>query len=154
MVFFPSKSDIDTFYQFTVTLIVFKIKKKSWLILAWSCWRMFSHKGPRIRTRLTPTSSSFGSCQHILTTVPKTTFSSGPGHGSWVPRRVLGRCGNNCAYAGKWAAVYPFHLLCDTVDAEVGKPVKRSLLASPKNSDRCVLQRRSDVLNCWEHDQT
>lgn len=28
-VFFPSKSDIDTFYQFTVALIVFKKKKKN-----------------------------------------------------------------------------------------------------------------------------
>lgn len=130
--FFPSKSDIDTFYQFTVALIVF-LKKYSWLILAWSCWRMFSQKGARMRTRLTPTSSSIGSCQHILTAVPKTTFSSGPGHGSWVPRQVLGRCGNNSAHGGKWAAVYLFHLLCDTVDAEVGKPVRWSLLASPKN---------------------
>lgn len=129
-------------------------KKNSWLILAWSCWRMFSQKGPRIRTRLTPTSSSFGSCQHILTTVPKTTFSSGPGHGSRVPRQVLERCGNNCAYTGKWASVYPFHLLCDTVDAEVGKPVRWSLLASPKNRSSngvCspAVLRNAELLGTW-----
>lgn len=105
-VFFTSKSDIDTFYQFTVALIVFKKKKKKILanprlILLKD---VFSQGAPDPNTLDTDVQFIWFGAQHILTTVPETTFSSGPGHGSWVPRQVLGRCGNNCAYARKWAA--------------------------------------------------
>lgn len=82
------------FYQFTVALIVFKkIKWKSWLILAWSCWRMFSHRGCRIPTRLTLTSSSFGLSSALSTfyqLCPRPPFQVGLGTDHECPGKSSG----------------------------------------------------------------